>query len=87
MFRKPLAVETAFDLVEAWLRQPPVTVPEPTGRHLFTMRDLLSHLGTGGNLTTDAHLAAPAVEHGAELCSADSDLARFRGLRWRNPLQ
>jgi predicted nucleic acid-binding protein len=43
-------------------------------------------LGTGGNLTSDAHLAALAIENGAELCSCDSDFSRFPGLRWRNPL-
>src|ERR1051326_2444684 len=58
VFRPPLSVDTAFDVVDAWLQQPSVTVPEPTARHLQTMRDLLSPLGTGGNLTPDAHLAA-----------------------------
>jgi predicted nucleic acid-binding protein len=43
-------------------------------------------LGTAANLTTDAHLAALAIEHQAELRSTDADLARFSGLRWRNPL-
>ena len=42
--------------------------------------------GTGGNLTSDAHLAALPIEHGAELCSCDSDFARFPGLKWNNPL-
>jgi predicted nucleic acid-binding protein len=50
------------------------------------LRDLLVPLGTAGNLTTDAHLAALAIEHGAELCSSDSDFSRFRGLRWKDPL-
>jgi uncharacterized protein len=85
-FQKPLTVNAAFDLVDAWLRQPSVTVPEPTARHLQTMRDLISPLGAGGNLTSDAHLAALAVEHGAELCSTDNDFGRFSRLRWRNPL-
>jgi len=44
-------------------------------------------LGTGGNLTTDAHLAALAIEHGAELCSCDADFSRFAGLRWLDPLR
>jgi len=39
-----------------------------------------------GDLTTDAHLAALAIEHQCELHSKDSDFARFPGLRWRNPL-
>ncbi len=86
LFQKPLSVEAAFDVVDSWLRQPSVTVPEPTGRHLQTMRDLIAPLGTAGNLTSDAYLAALAIEHGAELCSTDNDFARFGRLRWRNPL-
>jgi len=86
IFQKPLRVAAAFDLVDAWLQQSSVTVPEPTPRHLQTMRDLISPLGTGGNLTSDAHLAALAIEHGAELCSTDNDFTRFNRLRWRNPL-
>jgi predicted nucleic acid-binding protein len=50
------------------------------------LRQLLEPLGTAGNLTTDAHLAALALEHDAELCSADVDFSRFPGLRWFNPL-
>jgi len=42
-------------------------------------------LGTAGNLTDDAHLAALAIEHGAEL-STDNDFSRFEGVRWVNPL-
>ena len=43
-------------------------------------------LGTGGNVTLDALIAARAIEHGAERCSTDNDFERFAGLRWRNPL-
>ena len=86
LFQKPLPVETAFGLVGAWLDQPSVTVPEPAAHHFRTLRDLVLPLGTAGNLTSDAHLAALAIEHGAELCSTDTDFARFRRLKWRNPL-
>jgi predicted nucleic acid-binding protein len=81
-----LTVEAAFDLVDAWVPQPSVTVPEPTARHLQTTRDLVPPLDTGGNLTSDAHVAALAIEHGAEVCSTDNDFGRFSRLRWRNPL-
>jgi uncharacterized protein len=37
--------------------------------------------GTAGNLTTDAHLAALAIEHDAELVTFDRDFERFAGLR------
>ncbi|MDX6682306.1 MAG: uncharacterized protein QOG94_2345 [Solirubrobacteraceae bacterium] len=31
-------------------------------------------------------LAAPAIEHGLTLCSADTDFARFSELRWVDPV-
>src|SRR5579863_1618476 len=84
--RHPLSRDQAFDLVESWLDQPSVVVLHPGPRHARLLRDLLEPLGTGGNLTSEAHLAAIAIEHGAELCSSDTDFMRFQGLRWRNPL-
>jgi len=86
LFRHPLTVDTAFDLMASWLRQPSATIVHPGQRHLQVLRELLEPLGTGGNLTSDAHLAALAIEHRAELCSSDTDFARFNGLKWRNPL-
>ena len=86
LMRNPLSAKTAFDLVASWLDQPSVSVVQAGPRHLRILRDLLAPLGTAGNLTSDAHLAALAIENGAELCSSDSDFARFHGLKWRNPL-
>jgi predicted nucleic acid-binding protein len=48
--------------------------------------DQLLPFGSGGNLSSDAHLSALALEHGAELFSCDGDYDRFPGLRWINPL-
>lgn len=84
---QPLSVDAATQLVESWLDQPCVTVINPTERHTAVLRELLLPLGTAGNLTTDAHLAALAIEHGALLCSCDTDFARFQGLRWVDPLR
>ncbi|MCP9888753.1 hypothetical protein KBY96_12550 [Cyanobium sp. ATX 6A2] len=50
------------------------------------LRLLIQEAGTAGNLTSDAHLAALAIEHDCTLCSVDSDFRRFPGLRVRNPL-
>jgi toxin-antitoxin system PIN domain toxin len=86
VFEKPLATETAIDVVDAWLAEPAVVIVEPTAQHMRLLRDLLLPTGTAGNLTSDAHLAALAIEHGAELCSSDGDFQRFARLRWRNPL-
>ncbi|CAN5489738.1 type II toxin-antitoxin system VapC family toxin [soil metagenome] len=82
----PLDAHEALDYVDRWLAQPVTTVIEPTPRHARVLRDLLGDTGTAGNLVSDAHLAALAIEHGAELCSADRDFGRFPGLRWMNPL-
>ena len=87
IFEHPLEPSKAFEIVEGWLVKPNAIVLHPTERHLGILRGLVEPLGTAGNLTTDAHLAALAIEHGAELCSADSDFGRFPGLRWSNPLQ
>jgi hypothetical protein len=84
--RSPLTSETALDYVDRWLEHPLTTVVDPTSRHARVLRDLLAGTGSGGNLVADAHLAALAIEHGAELCSADRDFGRFPGLRWSNPL-
>lgn len=86
VFEAPLRSAEALDLVEGWLAHPCSTVVHPTERHAVILRELLEPLGTAGNLTSDAHLAALAIEHGAELCSSDSDFSRFAGLRWQDPL-
>jgi hypothetical protein len=86
VFASPLDLDEALGLVDSWLAQPCATVVHPTDRHSALLRELLGPLGTAGNLTTDAHLAALAIEHGAELYSADADFSRFPRLRWVNPL-
>lgn len=85
LFSAPLDAVAATGYVEQWLAQPPAIVVHPTARHLDVLRGLLLKAGTAGNLTTDAHLAALALEHGADLWSFDRDYARFEGLRWRLP--
>jgi toxin-antitoxin system PIN domain toxin len=86
VFPRPLKPADAFEVLESWLSQPCVTVMDPGQGHVRRLRDLLIPLGTAGNLTTDAHLAAIAIEHGAELCSSDGDFGRFPGIRWFDPL-
>ncbi|MBI3688233.1 MAG: type II toxin-antitoxin system VapC family toxin [Actinobacteria bacterium] len=87
IFVRPLGAVQAADVVEGWFGRRHVVPIEPTQRHLALLRGLLDAVGTAGNLVTDAHLAALAIEHGATLCSADADFGRFPGLRWRNPLK
>ncbi|HEY6175530.1 MAG TPA: type II toxin-antitoxin system VapC family toxin [Kofleriaceae bacterium] len=82
----PMTSTAALTHVRAWFARPNVERLEPGPQHIDLLDRLLSAAGTGGNLTTDAHLAALAIEHQCELHSNDTDFARFPGLRWRNPL-
>lgn len=78
----------ASDIVEDWLRHPHVAPINPGDNHLAYFRRYLAVPGAGPNLVTDAHIAALAAEHDAEVhTNNDSDFARFSGLRWRNPLR
>ena len=86
VFEQPLSPGEALDIIDGWLGRPTVTVIGPGERHARLLRELLASSGTAGNLTSDAHLAAIAIEHGATLCSADRDFARWSGLRFTNPL-
>ncbi len=84
---RPLPVRDAIVTIRSWLTQPNVQILGPGEHHADILFGLLEKLGTGGNLTTDAHLAALAIEYNAELVSTDTDFARFPGLRWFNPLR
>jgi toxin-antitoxin system PIN domain toxin len=81
----PLPAQAALDIVGQWLSHPSVSVLNPGPRHGDLLRALLLSSGASGNLTTDAHLAALALEHNATLYSFDHDFARFPELRWRYP--
>lgn len=85
LFPRPLDVGRATETVDLWLAQPPSVVLNPTPRHGSLLRGLLEGIGSGGNLVNDAHLAALAVEHGAEIVSFDSDFSRFPGVQWAEP--
>ena len=85
-FRRPLTMAAAWDQVSTWLSAETAWIPEPTERHAVVLGELLALPGVYGNLVTDAHLAALAIEHGLTLCSTDGDFARFPGLTWLNPL-
>ena len=49
----------------------------PSDRHPEIAFDLPEAAGSAGNLRADAHLAASAIEHQAELHSTDAEMARF----------
>jgi uncharacterized protein len=77
LFPQPLTVGEAIDRVRAWLAQPAAMLVEPGARHVDALAGLLAAAGSGGNLVSDAHLAAIAMEQRAEIVTFDRDFARF----------
>ena len=86
VFESPLGVGDALDRVQSWLDQPNVMLLAPTARHWSILSGLLRLPAAGTNLTTDAHLAAYAIEHAGTVYTNDRDFGRFEGLHWKNPL-
>ncbi len=82
----PMAVRDATACVRTWMDQESVIVLEPGRRFPKIFLSYLEQLGSAGNLTTDAQIAALAVEKQAEVYSGDRDFARFEGVQWTNPL-
>jgi uncharacterized protein len=86
IFEHPESIGDAWRQVHAWLACEAAWIPQPTERHAELLGEFLALPGMHGDLVPDAHLAALAVERGLTLCSTDGDFARFRGLRWLNPI-
>ncbi len=86
VFEHPLTLKQAISRVQSWLDQPCVRLIYPTERHWTVLQSLLTEGQALGNLVSDAHLAALALQHGCELMSTDADFARFPKVKWKNPL-
>jgi toxin-antitoxin system PIN domain toxin len=84
-FEHPLTPAQAWDQVEEWLAAPAAWIPEATHAHGRVLGMLIRRYELRGNIVSDAHLAALAIEHGLTMCSADTDFARFSELRWLDP--
>ena len=83
---RPMTLNEAFERVQSWFDQPCVKIIQPTENHWKIFQQMLRVGNATANLVSDAHLAALAVEHNCELNSSDTDFARFRGLKWKNPI-
>lgn len=87
LFPSPLRIEDALSVMDGWLTHPTVVTLHPGARHWKVLKELLVETGAGGNLTTDAHLAALTIECDATLVTTDRDFSRFAPpLRHVNPL-
>lgn len=72
--------------VADWLEPEVSWIPHEGPGHALILTDLITRYQLRGNVVSDAHLAALAIEHGLEVCSNNSDFARFSEVRWINPV-
>lgn len=86
LHQRPLTLKEAADRVQSWFNQSCLRVLPPTDQHWSIFQQMLRSGNAVGNLVSDAHLAALAVEHNCVLHSTDADFSRFRGLKWKNPI-
>ena len=86
VFSRPLSSADAWSIVQQWLAAPTCWIPPAGERTAAILGELISGLDLRGNLVADAQLAALAIEHGLPVVSVDSDFARFRAVRWINPI-
>lgn len=85
-FSRPLAVDEAIRRVDSWLVRSQVRELLASPRHVRDVMAMLSKAGTGGNLSTDAQIAALARQENAVIHTNDTDFHRFPGLHLFNPL-
>jgi uncharacterized protein len=86
LHRRPLTLGEALERVQSWFDQPCVRIIHPGEQHWAIFQVMLRDGKAIGSLVSDAHLAAMAVEHNCILQSTDVDFARFKGLKWNNPI-
>ncbi|MBC8452459.1 MAG: type II toxin-antitoxin system VapC family toxin [Spirochaetes bacterium] len=85
VFSHPLTEDQTIEIIDQWLTHPLVRIPNPEHHHWFLMKELVLESGTAGNLTSDIHLAAIAMQSRAKLYTLDADFSRFNGLWWEKP--
>lgn len=86
IFTSPLTVAEASAHVRSWLSRKQARLHEMLPDDVEAALALLESIGTAGNLTTDAQIAAVALRLDAEVHTTDLDFGRFAGLRFVNPL-
>jgi toxin-antitoxin system PIN domain toxin len=86
VFADPLSIDEAAARVQGWLGRSVTEILTTEARDVSQALEWLQALGAVGNLPTDAQIAAIAARDHATVHTADTDFARFPGVRWRNPL-
>lgn len=87
VFEIPTPLPKALEFTEILRQQPQCVLALPGPRHWEIFRELCLDCEAKGNLVADAYHAALALETGMEWITTDRDYSRFKGLKWRHPLE
>ncbi|HSI72858.1 MAG TPA: TA system VapC family ribonuclease toxin [Fimbriimonas sp.] len=85
-YTNPISRDSAMYIIDSLLREPNFRIVEPGPQHWEIFTSLMRDAPNGANIVTDAHLAALAKEHRAEMHSNDRGFEHFKGIRLHNPL-
>lgn len=86
IFLRPTSTKDAFAFADAIRNSPNAIRISPQENHWSIFSKLCAGAGAKANLIPDAYLAALAIESGSTWITCDRDFARFKGLKWRHPL-
>ena len=87
-YLRPMSLVEASAQVRSWLGRRVTRVLHPDSAHVERVLELLKEAASaGGNLVTDAQVAALALAHKGTVHTADHDFERFMGLECRFPLE
>ncbi len=87
IYRRPLTLDEAMTSVRGWMERRVSVTLEPSADHVQEVHRLLAAAGAaGGNLVTDARIAALALANKAVIYTADHDFTRFPGVRTYYPV-
>lgn len=86
VFTDPMTVEQANQRIRSWLDRSVTDFLVTEEADVLQAMRWLDGAGSGGNLTTDAQIAAIAARHRATVHTSDTDFSRFPDVRWLNPI-
>lgn len=87
IFKQPLSILSSMAYIETWLSRPQSRQLFAGPTHLERVKtQLLAAPSNGGNLVTDAQIAALAQEHHATIHTADRDFLLFPDIKVYFPL-
>lgn len=86
LWKAPSTTDEALAFTSAVRAAPSAHAVQPGPGHWDVFVSLCRSVRARGNLVTDAWLAALAIEQGCTLVTTDLDFARFKGLRWKHPI-